>query len=237
VAVNLVLIAALGLGMMLLVPSVLGYHHYVILTGSMTGTYDAGSIVYDKAVPTDGLKVGDVITYTPPPGFSSHDLVTHRIYKIGRGRDGVRTYKTKGDANKAVDAWEFNLTKPAQDQVKFHVPYVGYLLEILSIRQFRMFLIGIPALLVALTVLRGLWRDAREEVLAAQRPAGWGEFEAIHDPESEPLAALGGRASPVIVALPPSVWSAAAPERKSQRPTGETARGPQVIQLHDLHLN
>jgi len=64
----------LGLAMLaaavMLVPALLGYHRYVILNGSMTGTYDPGSIVFDKPVPVSMLKVGDVITYSPPPGAS-----------------------------------------------------------------------------------------------------------------------------------------------------------------------
>jgi signal peptidase len=32
----------------------------------MTGTIDRGSLIFDKVVPAESLKVGDIITYTPP---------------------------------------------------------------------------------------------------------------------------------------------------------------------------
>ncbi len=40
----------------------------------MTGTYDRGSIVYDRPVPVSSLKVGDPITYDPPSGFTDRGL-------------------------------------------------------------------------------------------------------------------------------------------------------------------
>ena len=42
----------------------------------------------------------------------------------------------------------------------FHVPYVGFGIAALSDRRWRMLIIGIPAALIALMTLRGLWREA-----------------------------------------------------------------------------
>ena len=44
--------AALILALAVLVPALLGYQRYVITSGSMTGTYDRGSLVFDKVVPS-----------------------------------------------------------------------------------------------------------------------------------------------------------------------------------------
>ena len=51
-------LAALGF----LVPSLMGLQRYVIMGGSMEGTYDLGSVVFSEVVPTSELAVGDVIT-------------------------------------------------------------------------------------------------------------------------------------------------------------------------------
>ena len=40
----------------MLIPAALGYQRYVIVSDSMSGTYDRGSLVYDKVVPTAGLR-------------------------------------------------------------------------------------------------------------------------------------------------------------------------------------
>lgn len=152
---------ALVLGGVMLVPALLGFERYVITGRSMTGTYDKGSVVFERAVPPSELRVGDVITYDPPSG-GPRGLVTHRIVAIGQ-RDGRRVYRTRGDANAAADPWEFTLPDPLQARAVFSVPYVGFLLAALSDRGARMVVIGLPALLVALAVLGNLWREAGTE--------------------------------------------------------------------------
>ena len=198
---NLLFVAVTAASALMLGPAALGYHRYVILTGSMTGTYDRGSIVFDKPVPTTSLKVGDPITYAPPPGTSNHDLVTHRIYAIRQDSDGARVYRTKGDFNRDPDPWRFRLAAATQDRVAFHVPYVGFVFAALGIRKLRMALIGGPALLAAFFVVLGLWREAGEELRRGgdDRPA-WGEVDrgGRHRGPLGPLPAPG----PVFVAVP-----------------------------------
>ena len=158
--------AAVALAALMLVPALLGYQRYVITGGSMAGTYDRGSLVFDRTVPTAQLREGDVITFRPPPsaGLAHRGLVTHRIAAITRDRSGERIFRTKGDFNHAADPYAFSLHRSTQARVAYHVPYVGYAFAALGIRWVRMLLIGLPALLVALTVLAGLWRDAGQEL-------------------------------------------------------------------------
>lgn len=156
------LAASLTLAAAILLPAALGYQRYVITGGSMTGTYDRGSIVYAREVPTASLRVGDVITYAPPPGAGPGGLVTHRIVWISRDRRGSRGFVTKGDANAVRDPWRFTLTRPSQARAVFDVPYVGYALAVLGVREVRMLLIGLPALLIALGTLVRLWQQAGE---------------------------------------------------------------------------
>ena len=71
---------------------------------------------------------------------------------------------TKGDANRVADAWgPLTLGATSQARVAFHVPYVGFLIAELGRRQHRMIVIGLPALLIALSTLAGLWRDSAPE--------------------------------------------------------------------------
>jgi len=151
--------AALALGLCVLVPALLGFQRYVITSGSMTGTYDRGSLVFDRVVPTSALRVGDVITFRPP---GQAGLVTHRIVSVRTVR-GERVLRTKGDANRVADPWDpFVLRGDQQARVAFHIPYVGYALGALSERKVRMAVIGLPALLIALVTLAGLWRTPAE---------------------------------------------------------------------------
>jgi signal peptidase len=154
-------VAAVGLAALLLVPALLGFQRYSILSGSMTGTYDTGALVYAKSVPVADLEKGDVITYEPPAGASSMSLVTHRIASITLDADGRRVFRTKGDANAAADPWTFTLNDDMQPKVVFAVPYAGRVATALSDRNTRMALIGGPAIFIALLVIAGMVREAR----------------------------------------------------------------------------
>jgi len=164
------LLVALAVAAAVLVPALLGYQRYAIVSGSMTGTYDRGSLVFSEVVPVGSLRVGDVITYRPPPGAGPDHLITHRIVSI---RDSV--LRTKGDANAAADPWPFTLSEPTQARARFSVPYAGYLLLALADRQLRVIVLGLPALLIALVALGRLWRALGEE---ARRRAALPEVEA-----------------------------------------------------------
>jgi signal peptidase len=120
-------------------------------------------------VPTSSLKVGDVITYDPPAGAGPAGLVTHRIVAITPQPNGTRVFRTKGDANPVKDPWTFSLSNRTQARVAFHLPYVGFALAALAERKVRMLIIGIPALLVALSVLAGLWRETGETAMEGRR--------------------------------------------------------------------
>jgi signal peptidase len=149
-------IAAAALAALLvLAPAVIGWQRYAIVSGSMSGAYDKGSLVLDEVVPVADLKIGDVITYTPPAG---DHLITHRIAWIGRDASGARVFRTKGDANPVADPWTFTLDRPEQARVRLGVPFAGYALMALAEREVRMVLIALPAVLLAFFNLVGLWR-------------------------------------------------------------------------------
>jgi signal peptidase I len=171
VGTTLLLAAGVLLGALLVLPALAGYQRYAIVSGSMTGTYDRGSVVFDEVVPVADLKVGDVITYRPPAGSGPKGLVTHRIAAITSDRDGSRIYRTKGDANAVADPWTFKLAGPKQARVRAGVPYLGFAVAALSDRKLRMVIVGLPALLIALSSLAGLWRDTEPEPDPAGSPA------------------------------------------------------------------
>jgi signal peptidase len=129
----------------------------------MTGTYDRGSVVFDRVVPVSDLRVGDVITYTPPAGAGPDGLLTHRIASISTDQFGHPLFTTKGDANDSVDPWTFTLDEPRQARVAFSVPYLGYVLAALGISLVRVLVLGLPALLVAAGILARIRREARAE--------------------------------------------------------------------------
>lgn len=152
-------VAVFGAIAALLIPTLLGYDRYVIVSGSMSGTVERGGVVFEKAVDVKDLKVGDVITYTPPPAAAINHLVTHRISEIGVGEDGQTVYRTKGDANPGQDPWKFTLNGDKQNVMKFSVPFVGYPLLYLANASARLILIGVAAAIIGLMALYDLIVD------------------------------------------------------------------------------
>ena len=145
ILVNLVSLIVTLLAVGFLVPSAFGLQRFVITGDSMSGTIDLGSVVFDEVVPVADLEVGDIITYTPPPGSGVAHLVTHRIVSIHG-----KTFRTKGDAVPQRDPWKFQLNAPVQARVKFSVPYAGYFFIALADRTIRVAVIGVPAGLITL---------------------------------------------------------------------------------------
>lgn len=164
-----VTLAVLALAAVTLLPTLLGYGRYTIVSGSMTGTYDTGSMIYTKEIPTAQLRVGDVITYAPPAGKSPQAIVTHRIFSRTVDAKGGVVFRTKGDANQSADNWTFALNEPTQATVRFGIPYLGYGISALARPEVRKIVVGVPAVLIALFVVGGLLRDARREALEAAR--------------------------------------------------------------------
>ena len=151
------------------VPTLLGYHRYVLVGSSMEPTIHKGSLVFDEVVPQAALRRGDVITYVPP---ALENPVTHRIVSIQDQRDGTRVFRTKGDNNARADMRPFVLEQPRQARVAFAVPGLGWLFIVLAMQWARVLLLALPAVLLAAWALAGLWRQGGE--LVAEQRAGIG---------------------------------------------------------------
>ena len=146
---TVVTIIATLIGLVLLVPGLLGFDRYVVTGASMSGTIERGSIVFTRDVAVTALAVGDVITYIPPPDSGIDNLVTHRISAIEIDDTAV-VFRTQGDANASVDPWAFSLDAADQARVEFAIPALGFVFIALADPETRMLALGIPAGLVAL---------------------------------------------------------------------------------------
>jgi signal peptidase len=165
--VNLGCLLVMLLALLFIIPALFGMQRYVIVGGSMSGTFEVGSVAFEKVVPVEDLAVGDVITYQPPAESGIETLVSHRIVSIHGD-----TFRTKGDANKDVDPWTFQLTADNQPRVAFTVPLVGYLFIALADQSTRLVLIGLPAGVIAIFSLVELVGALRKPATAeANAPA------------------------------------------------------------------
>jgi signal peptidase I len=190
--VTVIVISLAIVAVVVVMPLAFGYERYVITGGSMTGTIAKGSLIFSENMPTKALMVGDIITYEPP---GSHKAVTHRIVEITKDDKGQRVYQTKGDANNARDPWKFTLNRPEQAVYRFAIPYLGYVLAALTLPIARILILALPALIIALSIMRALWREAGGEVRkqkALERANRQTALKAAAGPSlAEQLAAQG----------------------------------------------
>lgn len=122
--VSTVLVAVIAVVVLLLVGfRLFGLKGYMVLSGSMEPAYQTGSVIYVKSADAKALQEGEVITFYA----IGSTVATHRIVEVVE-EDGVRRYRTKGDANDIADG---SLVDP-QDIIGtplFSIPYLGYALS------------------------------------------------------------------------------------------------------------
>lgn len=138
------------------VPKISGYQLYIVLSGSMSPTFNTGSMVVVQAQPASEVLVGDVITYRQP---GSEKLTTHRVVEISK-EEGL-SFITRGDANDTVDV-EAVPAKNVVGKVVFALPYVGYVISFAKTTMGLIFLFIVPGLLILVLEVRNLIRYVGE---------------------------------------------------------------------------
>lgn len=84
-------------------PSVLGFSVFQVQSGSMEPEIPVGGIVIVHKQKPSSLKVGDIISFYSNDMTISGEINTHRIVEIKDSDSGEKIFRTKGDANDAVD--------------------------------------------------------------------------------------------------------------------------------------
>ena len=79
------------------IPGILGYRPLIVLSGSMSPTFNYGDLVVIKDVDKNTLEVGDIVSFKD----SKKNITTHRINGISS--IGKNCFETKGDANNTKD--------------------------------------------------------------------------------------------------------------------------------------
>ncbi len=111
----IIITLAFSFSVLLLLPGLFNTEPKIVLSGSMSPTYDAGAVVFVNKNLTSP-EVGDIIAYS-----TGEATITHRVI----GTDSTGAYITKGDAN---DTEDLSPVSPEQvvGTVTFWIPYLGY---------------------------------------------------------------------------------------------------------------
>ncbi|MEA2191988.1 MAG: signal peptidase [Solirubrobacteraceae bacterium] len=132
-------------------PLAFGDRSLVVRSGSMTPAIRTGDIVAVHPIAPTSARIGDIVT------FDNHGrLTSHRARAIERrGADVVFT--TQGDANTGQEHWKVRADGRI-GLVRYRVPKLGFVVVKVQSAAGRFALIIVPALLLALSLLRRIWR-------------------------------------------------------------------------------
>lgn len=155
---------AAALGAALIVPRLAGATPYVIETSSMEPKMPPGTLVVVRPVDQDEIKPGDVITYQIKSGDPT--VVTHRVVLQGVDATGEPRWRTKGDANEAMDA-HWVLPVQVKGERWYAIPYLGYVTSFVTSQQRGVLtvLVALGLLGYAVVQLVGARRDKRRRVV------------------------------------------------------------------------
>lgn len=132
-------------------PSIAGYQLYIVLSGSMSPSFETGSVVLIRPLAPSAVQVGDIITYRDAE--DSEKIVTHRVMAVLPTEP--LSFTTRGDANNANDL----IPIPASNllgRVNYSVPLLGYLLSFVRTGAGILLMVIVPALLIIVSELRRL---------------------------------------------------------------------------------
>lgn len=148
VLITLIIIAAVAL----IIPKIVGYEIYGVLSGSMEPVYSVGGVVYVKRMDPDIVMVGDTITFH----IESNDKVvaSHRVIQINHEE---QTFITKGDANEVVDAEPVSFNRLI-GRVDFYLPYLGYIAMYIQTKQGIIASVGVFLFIIFLSLLDDIFK-------------------------------------------------------------------------------
>lgn len=114
-----------------------GLQPFAVTSGSMSPSYNVGSLIYVKPIAPEIIEVGDPITFT-----LNEELIvaTHRVIEIDVEN---KHFYTKGDANKSADGSPVHFNNLIGKPV-FCIPLLGY---------FSSYVSNPPGLYIAIIVI------------------------------------------------------------------------------------
>lgn len=119
--------------------SVFGFRSFIVLTGSMSPTFEAGSFIIVKDKSPETIETGDILTYK----VGDNVVLTHRV--VQKDDTNGYTFITKGDANNIEDSNPVKETQIIGVAVLW-VNGLGYLL--LKLQQPRNMILIISLILI-----------------------------------------------------------------------------------------
>ena len=113
----------IGIYLLVSIPGVLGFTSLIVMSGSMSPTYNKWSALYYDKVNLDEIEKNDVITFN----LGTDVNVTRRVYEIVD-----EGFITKGDANLSPDTEILEFVDIKGKVLEFKIPFVGYYINFVN---------------------------------------------------------------------------------------------------------
>jgi signal peptidase I len=150
------------------VPRAFGYSTLVVQGGSMGDSIPNGSLVIARRTAAEQVRVGDAIVVQEETDNEPSRPKLHRIVSLDE--EGGQTFvTTKGDANQTADPNEYILPDRVLTPA-LTVPHLGYLAGFAMTPLGWVFLVLLPATVLAAITLRGIWTD--DDAVVEERQHG-----------------------------------------------------------------
>ena len=163
ILVTLLFIAILAAAGILVVPRLMGYQVYAVLTASMEPSYPIGSVIMvQPATPAD-IQVGDAMTFS---AGNFEALVTHRVIEIDAEN---RQFITKGDNNDNMDFAPVPFDNVV-GKVAFSVPILGYISLYIKSAKGILAAGGLIIIILLLFIIPEIFKKEPEQEQQAKEP-------------------------------------------------------------------
>jgi signal peptidase len=117
----------------------------------MSPSFEPGSVVITRQVPTSDLSPGDAVILPLPDTAGQRYL--HRLIDVKHLGTKVHV-KTKGDNNPLADPWTLEVTSSTAPVAIASIPYVGWTANVLRWTVVRLAFAALVILLVGVGLLR-----------------------------------------------------------------------------------
>ena len=123
---TILIILVILLCSLMVLPGILGYHTYHVLSGSMEPKMPVGSLIYVQESAPEDVEKEDIIAFYS--SLEDSGIITHRVVEnnIVSG-----TFETKGDANEKADPMSVSYDNYI-GKVVFTIPWMGKVLTCMT---------------------------------------------------------------------------------------------------------
>lgn len=154
VSLSLITVILLLISISFIIPVVMGFKPYAVVSGSMEPKYHVGSIVFAKKMKPTDIKEGDCITFR-----LGDTTATHRVADIDPEK---MLFVTKGDANKIEDD-PIPFSSLIGRTSDFTIPLLGYVAVFLKTMWGKITVIAIITVLVIIAIARTIIIKSKKE--------------------------------------------------------------------------